>query len=203
MIDIFKIEDALVRSAQEAVGEYLSLTGTESHSEPSVIIARPNITVPAFPYIVLSLLEVRDTYGINLREVVEDGQPTYYINKTYHFQFTIKGSDSESPFTAAHIADKLRTYLRLPHITHRIFESSCVELQETFPVLDASEQVAAQDYVEAAFFTVTFAGWDTLTPKRPEDSVGVIDTIALNGHLYRETDDPNPIPVDIAATSRQ
>ena len=201
MIDQNQIETTFVKIAQEAVGNFLSTTGNDVHSEPSVIIARPNITVPAFPYIILDTLDIRDTYGTTPREVLENDQLVYYINSTIQLQYTIKGTDPNTGTKALQIAQRLKTYLTLPSIQQRICKETCAELQETFPVINASDQVAAQDYLEASYFTFTLSIWDKFQSNLTEDNSGVFDTIDLNGNLYRGNDDTNPIPIDVDVTS--
>lgn len=201
MIDQNQIEKTFVIIAQEAVGNFLSSTGNENYSEPSVIIARPNITVPAFPYIVLDTLDIRDTYGTKPREVLEDAELVYYINSTIQLQYTVNGTDPNTRTKALQIAQRLKTYLTLPSIQERICKETCAELQETFPVINASDQVAAQDYLEAAYFTFTISIWDKFQSNRQEDNTGVFDTINLDGALYRNDDDTAPLPIDVDVTS--
>lgn len=178
MINYTLIEDTLTGIARDAVGKYLSILNVKG--TPSVIVVRPNHVKPDYPYITLSRIDTRDTYGWRRNDVVnEDCTSTISTHKTIQFQFTVYGSDTCTGATAHDIANELEGFFRLEEVMNKLNNDSGASLDQTFPVTDASQITNASEQLEAAFFTFTVNTVDELNY-----SPGVFDTVCIEGSVY-------------------
>ena len=186
MINYTLIEDTLTAIARDAVGKYLSTLNVAN--TPSVIITRPNIVKPKFPYITLSRLSTQTPNGWRYNEKVnEDCSVSITTLKTVQFQFTVFGSDGCTGATAHDIANELEGYFRLGSVMKKLCDESGASFDKVFPVTDASETTNASEQLESAFFTMTVNVYDEIT-----HSPGTIDTICWEGTV-NPADSDTPI----------
>jgi hypothetical protein len=197
MIDYNAITNQLVRTARDAVGTLLSRTGPAGDI-PSVIKSRQNGVKPSYPYVMIDVIDTRPTDGWQTGETVnDDGTVSYTNNYTIQYQYTVYGTDDNTSTKAMGIAQQLEAYFRFPTARQQLFDASCASLERTFPIINGPTVIAAQEYLETAFFTFTVTITDTVTTPDP----CFYDTIDLDGTLNRGDDDPDPLTFNINVTS--
>ena len=197
MIDYNAITNQLVKTARDAVGTLLSRTGP-ANNIPSVIKSRQNGVKPDYPYVMIDVIDTRNTDGWETSQVVnDDGTLSSTNNYTIQYQYTVFGSNSQESTRAMGIAQQLEAHFRFIHVRQQLFDASCASLERTFPITNGPMVIAAQEYLEVAFFTFTVTIEDVITTPDP----CFYDTIDLDGALKRGDDDPDPLTFNINVTS--
>lgn len=200
MIDYNTITNNLVRVAVAGVGSLLSTTGSGANERPSVIQSRQGATKPDYPYIMVDTIDTTLTNGPLGSSGIDVDENNFYESiYTIQFQYTVYGTDKTTGAKAQSIAHQLESYFLIPRVRDDLCASTQATLEQTFKVIDAPQQISASQWLEVAFFTFTMTIVDRVT----DDTSGteVFDTIHLDGDLFRDDDDIDPLEIDIDVTS--
>ena len=181
-IDVGAIRAKFTSVAQDAVGAQLSSTGPPTALEPSVIRARSKGTNPAYPFITLDILDIRDEDGwITEREVNEADHLEYFTHKKVSLYYRSFGPNSIS------IINDLQSYFRLEGVRDSIRSVLSGSVVNTM-IIDSVPMQLVDEYIESSSLGITFNIVDTYE----DTTTGIIDNVDISGEIYRHADDSTP-----------
>ena len=184
-LDFDPILQSFVDIAKDGVGSSLSLIGPTGGKFPAVIKARQGGTKPDYPYIQLDLVNVSETSGWLLGEGVDDlGQSILETQYKLTFQYTVYGGN------AMNIAHNLHQYFRLDTVLGKVENDTTGLVEELFSVSSIPSTLSTNN-LEVSRFNFTFNITDRFTDV--SESIGVFDTININGEVKRDEKDIDPL----------
>ena len=188
-IDVNAIIDKFILVAQDGVGGLLSQTRHPSAPKGSVIQERSRHPNPAYPFITIDILDIRDEDAwITHREVNQDGHLEYSTHKQVSIYYRCYGEGS------IQIINQLQGFFRLERVRDDIrdvLKGSIVNTQ----IVDSLPVQLVDEFIESSSMGVTFNIDDVYA----DSSTGIIDNVVGTGELLRYKDDPDPIDMNIVA----
>lgn len=189
MIDFDAISAKLVAIAREP--NYTAALSTTDGFK-SVFITRPDDIAPDYPYISLDILDVREENGYLLEHGSDENDNPYW--ETIYvvlFSYRVYGAGALS------IANQLQGYFRRESVIDDISSSTGAAVRDMNPI-DNLPFLMEDRFIESAAFTFEVGVID-----RDVDTsdTGIIDTVDLDGELYRGVGDVDPLLVPITVTT--
>lgn len=185
-IDVDAIRAKFISVAQDGVGSQLSSTGPPTALEPSVIRARSKGTNPAYPFITLDILDIRDEDGwITERAVNESDHLEYFTHKKVSLYYRSYGPNSIS------IINDLHSYFRLEGVRDDIRSTLSGSVVNTL-LIDSVPMQLIDEYIESSSLGVTF----NIVDSYEDTSTGIIDNVDISGEVYRHADVEDPFIIN-------
>ena len=189
-IDYDAVFDCFIEIARNGVGSQLATIGPTGTEFPAVIKARQPGPQLDMPYIQLDLIGTTQTeyflqgYAINPED---DTEVIYETPYKLLLQYSIFGGNAQA------IAHDLEAYFRLPDVLDKIETDTTGTLEETFGIDSLPEQLATNKWLEVAQFNLTF----NIVDRYISSTDGTIRTISIDGEVFRDENDPDPLEFNV------
>ena len=187
-IDITAIQNKLISVAREPFTTELSFIG-QNGDIPAVILHRPEGPNPNYPYITFDVLQIADEQGWMTDIVVDiNDNPNYITYKSLLTRYRCYGGGSKN------IMNNLHGHFRLERVRDDIGSTLGGSIVEVLDIDDMPIRISDK-YLESSSFTLIFNIMDTII----DTGTGIIDNVNISGELFRDDEDPNPLPMTIIA----
>lgn len=191
-IDYNAIRDKWIVLARTAVGSSLSQIGPVGSEFAAVIKRRVDGPMPEYPYIDMDIVNTIDeggwssNYGID----VDTGELFYETHKQLLINFRCYGGEAMS------IMNTFHGYLRQELVQDDLRTNLGGSLVQAFDV--NSMPIKLNDkWIESSDFNITFNVVDKYI--NTDTATSEITTVGLDGELFRDDLDPDPLDIRIDA----
>lgn len=186
-LDYDGILDKFILIAQEALPTELSFVGAAA-DEPAVIKMRQKGPKPDYPYVTIDILDTIDESGWLSSSFIDSNDFTVYeTNKQLLINYRVYGGQ------AINLANTLYGFFRLNRVLGDIRSTLGGSVVSTTDIKQLPN-LLADEYLESASFNLIFNITDTFVDSGGSDA---FDKVILDGDLFRDDEDTNPLPIDI------
>ena len=191
-IDYSAIRTEFISIISDGVGTSLSTMYRPGGDVPSVIGPSPSEVKPDYPYIIFDIVDTVDEQGLITNHGVDDNGFIYYETyKKMLINISCRGGD------AVNILNDLTGYFRMVHkVQQDLRDNLGGSIVDWFEINKIHVQLSDK-WIDVANFNLSFNILDTITDSTA--GYGSIDTVQLDGELYRHDDDPTPLTVTVNA----
>ena len=192
-IDYTAIKGKFISIVRDGVGSSLSLIGQVGSQYPAVIKRRPDGPKPNYPYIDVDIISTRDEGGWASNQGVDDNGDLYYeTHKELLINFRCYGGDAMT------IMNLLVGYVRQQHLVQDDIRATLGgSIVQVFDLTSMPIQLTDK-WVESTDFSLIFNIVDRVVDSSA--GYGDIGVVHLDGELYRDDEDNNPLPVVVEAS---
>lgn len=190
-LDLDLIMNTFIGVARDALDGQLSIVGQTGNQFPAVIRVRQTGPQPNYPYATLDILDISDGGEWLLEEfLLPNDDLVYENNKNLLLNFRIYGGN------ALNIANNLHGYFRIESVLKQIREDTTGAVV-TISGIDSLPTLLPNTFLETASFNIVFAITDTLII--PDTGENYLSSIDLDGELFRDDEDIDPLPMEVIA----
>ena len=191
-IDYNAIRSKFISIVRTGVGSSLSLSGQTGNQHASVIKRRPDGPKPDYPYVDVDVVSTQDEGGwISHQGVDDNGDLFYETHKQLLINFRCYGGDAMT------IMNDLVGYIRQVHIVQEDLRTTLEgSIVQVFDITSIPIQLSDK-WLESSDFNIVFNIVDRIVDTDPDR--GEIGVVHLDGELFRDDEDNDPLPITIDA----